>query len=140
MTNLGILLVSVCKAVHTHQDGADEGAREVRGQLDAVGRKYVRMTRRLLAMGRDCSAGTGDEAFREAAKRWKRGHRDCATRLAKLVDLDVRIVADVLHRYREAIKRGPVSSFGDWIIEMSKLESDEDGGGLPTTGEAVQLH
>ena len=140
MTNLGLLIISACKAVHTHQEGEDVGTIEVRGQLDAVGRKYIRITRRLLAKARVCPAVVSEAALREEANRWKRGHRDCAAQLARVVDLDERVVAEVLYLYREAIKRGWVSKFGDWILEMSKLETGIDSEDEPTNRAATELH
>ena len=140
MTSLGLLIISACKAVHTHWGGEDAGTIEVRGRLDAVGRRYLRMTRRLLAKGRLCPRVISKDVLREEAERWKRGHRECANQLGEYLDLHPRFVSDVLHVYREAIKRGRVSRFGDWILEMFKLETGVDWEEPHTNRAAVVLH
>ena len=78
--------------------------------------------------------------LREEAERWKRGHRECATQLSEFLDLNTCVISDVLHVYREAIKRGRVRRFGDWILEMSKLETGVDLEKPSTNRAAVELH
>src|SRR4051812_9803967 len=112
MTNIGLVVISACKLMNTHEDGADAGTIQVQRQFDAVGRRYVRMTRRLLANKRLCPAVVSEAVLRQEMERWKRGHLDCAIQLARFLDLDARVVADVLCLYRAAIKRGWVSRLG----------------------------
>lgn len=126
MTSLVLVVISTIKAVYTHRDGETVGAIEVQRKLNAVGRKYVRVTQRLLANGRLCPAVVSEAVMRAEAHRWMLAHRECAAQIGRVLGLNPVFVADVLYLYRETIKLGRVSRFADWILETFKLEASED--------------
>ena len=126
MTSLVLVVISTIQAVYAHRDGETVGAIEVQRKLNAVGRKYVRVTQRLLANGRLCPAVVSEAVMRAEARRWRLAHRECAAQIGRVLRLNPAFVDDVLYLYRETIKLGRVSRFADWILEAFKLEARED--------------
>jgi hypothetical protein len=102
--------------------------RRLRAEVNEVGRQYVLMTRRFLDVAAG-SRGTVSDLVRAEAHRWKRGHRECADRLAQALDLDFSICSCALLPYRDTVKRGPACKLSDWLLEMVQRVRDESGAG-----------
>ncbi len=115
----------VHRAVFLRRDD-DTRTHRLRAEVNEVGRQYVIMTRRVLDVAAS-SGGTASDFLRAEVRRWKRGHRECADRLAQALDIDFSICSCALLPYRETVKRGPACKLSDWLLEMVQRVRDESG-------------